>query len=486
MARHSPDIFSTVPGFHYIFCAGRRQRSVARSIPNSSKVAGVMILGVIMVAVPALAEDLRVCQDPKNAISISQSNLAPAAFDVHMEQDSSNSKAAVGVLHFYLRSDGAIKPQKVCATAHFADTRDEPQTVSVTLVSGANVTSQREDQNTSCVALTTPWKTFQERPFDLHMDVDQNLIPLSGSVSLSASGTSKEPVVPDTVLKKQNSQGRSSAGRQDPILTYGCTTSSKVLTRAVLLLPSITPSSLKVPLIGGVGVAVLYFLISMVILWQKKGLPMGGPQWSFTTSFATNFTVGTGLLTPFLGAGVLTDALHYMTRFHYVVLGILFAALLLLGPAFFSFFSIKRQVTNGDQTSMAPVGTVGLFLGTSALMIGAAVGQLLTVGFATAEVEFRGYINCTTLIVVLVLLLVAGAGTIASAIITIRFYLKQDPVKARQSIGHLQSIGQKIAGLRSGVEHYSAASELFTDRDRDAIDRAVEQHSPELRTWNMF
>lgn len=184
---------------------------------------------------------------------------------------------------------------------------------------------------------------------------------------------------------------------------------------------------------------------------------------------------------------MLTDALHYMTRFHYVVLGILFAALLLLGPAFFSFFSTKRQVTSGSgQTSTVPVGTVGLFLGTSALMIGAAVGQLLTVGFAIAEVEFRGYIDCSTLIVILILLFVAGAGTVACAIITIRFYLKQDSVKACQSIGHLQSIGHKIAGLRSGVERYSAASELFTEQDRDAIDRAVEQHQPKLRTWNMF
>lgn len=277
MARHSTGIFSTVPGFRYIFCAGRRQRSVARRIPDSSKVAGVMILGATMIAVPTLAEEFQVCQDPKNAISISQSNLAPAAFDVHMEQDSSNSKAAVGVLHFYLRSDGAIGPEKVCATAHFADTRDDPQTVSVTLASGANVTSQKEDQNTSCVAVTNPWKTFQEMPFDLHMNVDTNLIPLSGLVSLSARGTSKEPVVPDAALQKQNSQGQSNTGRQDPIPTHGCTTSSKVLTRSVMLLPSITPSSLKVPLVGGAGVAVLYFLISMGILWRKKGVPMGGP-----------------------------------------------------------------------------------------------------------------------------------------------------------------------------------------------------------------
>jgi uncharacterized membrane protein YciS (DUF1049 family) len=176
-----------------------------------------------------------------------------------------------------------------------------------------------------------------------------------------------------------------------------------------------------------------------------------------------------------------------MTKFHYVVLGILFAAILSLGPAFFSFFSTRRQITTeSGQASTASIGTLGLFLGTSALMIGAAVGQLITVGFAIAEVEFRGYIGCATMMAILVLLVVAGAGTIACAIITIRSYLKEDSKQARQSIDHLRSIGHKIAGLRSGVERYSSASELFNDKDGDAIDRVIERHQPELRTWNMF
>jgi hypothetical protein len=37
---------------------------------------------------------------------------------------------------------------------------------------------------------------------------------------------------------------------------------------------------------------------------------------------------------------VITDALHYLTKSHYVLLGLLFAALLLIAPALFSFFSL--------------------------------------------------------------------------------------------------------------------------------------------------
>jgi hypothetical protein len=487
MTQLATEIFSTVHGFGDFFGAAGRHRSLLRRILFPGKVACVTIMGFMMSAGPALSEDLPVCQDPKNAVSISQTNLTPSAVDVHMEQDQTGSKAAVGVLHFYLRSEGATEPHKICATAHFADTRGEPRTVAVTVGTETNVRSPNGDQNPSCVEFASPWKTFQEIPFDLHMSVDSTFIPLSGSVSLSSSGTSKEPSVPDPATRKGNLQRQVNGDGEPPITTHSCTTSSKVLTRSVMLLPSIRPSSLKFPLIGTFGTAIAYFLLSLVFLWNKRGQPMGGPQWNFSTSFATNFTVGTGLLTPLLGAGVLTDALHYMTKFHYVVLGILFAALLLLGPALFSFFSTKRQITTeSGQASTASVGTVGLFLATSALMIGAAVGQLVTVGFAIAEVEFSGYIGCATMMAILVLLAVAGAGTVACAIITIRTFLKQDSEQARQSIDQLRSIGHKVAGLRSGVERYSAASELFTDQDGKAIDRAIERHQPELHTWNMF
>jgi hypothetical protein len=467
--------------------SGPAERSLWCRMPFSNGIACVTILGFLISACPASSEELTACQDPKNAVSISQTNLAPTTVDIHMKQDPAGAKAAVGVLHLYLRNEGTTEPQQLCATAHFTDTRDEPQKVSVTLTPGKNVTSQNGDQNTSCVEFESPWKTFQEKPFDLHMSVDPDFIPLSGSISLTSNGTWKAPPVPDPAQQSANSQRQAGGGGPALNAPQSCASSSKVLARSVMLLPSIRASSLKYPLIGAFGTAIVYFLFSLVLLWTKLGELVGGPQWNFSTSFATNFTVGTGLLTPLLGAGVLTDSLHYMTKFHYIVLGILFAALLLLAPAFFSFFSTRRPITTeSGQASTASVGTVGLFLATSALMIGAAVGQLITVGFAIAEIEFRGYIGCATTVAIFVLLAGAGVGTIVCAVITIRSYLKQDPEKARQSIDHLRSIGHKIAGLRSGAERYSAASELFTDQDGNAIERVIERHQPELRTWNMF
>jgi hypothetical protein len=176
-----------------------------------------------------------------------------------------------------------------------------------------------------------------------------------------------------------------------------------------------------------------------------------------------------------------------MTRFHYVVLGILFAALLLLAPALFSYFSARRQITtDSGRASTASVGTVTLFLATSALMIGAAIGQLITVGFAIAEIEFRGYIGCATMIPILLLLAAAGFGTIVCAVTTIRSYLDQEAKKDSPAIQQLQSIGHKIAGIRSGAERDLTASEVFTDKDREAIDHVVQRNQPALRTWSMF
>lgn len=454
----------------------------------SDRIVSLTLMGLLTSACPASSKEPGPCQDAKNTVSISQINVAPASTDIHLKQDSADPKAVVGDLHLYLRNDGTAEPRRLCAIARFADTRDEPQQVSVRLTPGKSATSPNGDPNTSCVELgSSAWKTFEDKSFDVHMIVDPDLIPLSGSISLTADGIWNAPPAPAPAQEKANSQRRGAGNVPVSNSQQGCTSSSRVLARSVVLLPPISPAWLKYPLIGALGTAIGYYLISLMLLWSKRRYVVGGPQWNFSTSFATNFTVGTGLLTPLLGAGVLTDALHYMTKFHYIVLGILFAALLLLAPAFFSFFSKRRPITtDSGQASTAPVGTVGLFLATSAFMIGAAVGQLITVGFAIAEIEFRGYIDRVTMMVMLVLLAGAAVGTIVCAVSTIRSYLEQDPEKARQSIDHLRSVAHKIVGLRSGGERYSTTSELFTDQDENAIERVIERHPPELRTWNMF
>jgi hypothetical protein len=264
--------FLAVRGFGELVGVVERKLSLQRRLLFSNKVACAMALSLMISSRPASSEDLPVCLDAKNAVSISQTNVAPNAVDIHMEQDPAHLTSTVGVLHLYLRNEGATEPHRLCATAHFADTQDKPQKVSVTLTPGTSVASPNGDQNTACVEFAAPWTTFEEKPFDVAISVVPDFIPLSGSISLTSNGTWKAPPPPNAALQNGNSQNHTGAGGQAANLPHDCATSSKVLTRSVMLLPSITPSALKFPLLGAFFSAVLFFVVSLAWLWSERGV----------------------------------------------------------------------------------------------------------------------------------------------------------------------------------------------------------------------
>jgi hypothetical protein len=249
-------------------------------------------------------------------------------------------------------------------------------------------------ENASCLTIDPSWRAFQEIPFDLNLRADPSLIPLSGPINLSSTVNLREASAPELKVRLANAREPLSNALQPANSAAECISSSRLLTQSVILLPSSSSSWSKVPLLGAFAIALLYLLIALYVLRKSLAQSFGAPQWSFSTSFATNFTVGAGLLTPLLGANAITDELHYMTKLDYALLAILFAALLLLAPAIYWFFSRPRPgASEEDQASSAPEGSVGLFLATSALMIAAVLGQLITVGLAAAEIGFRGDIG---------------------------------------------------------------------------------------------
>lgn len=411
-----------------------------------------------------------------------------------MEKSPDNSKETEGIFRLDLRNEGPAEPDQFCATAYLTDTTGKPQDVDIALsqhlenkFSLENDPPLKYERNTACFNFEPSWGVFKEMQFDLHIRADSTLIPLSGPIALSSTETSKETSIPEPAARNGKTSKKAGGDRQSAKSIRDCVKSSKLLTQSVMLLPSTRTTWLELPLSGALAIALAYLLISLWVLRKKLEKPVGGPQWNFTTSFATNFTIGTGLLTPLIGTNVMTDALHYMTKFHYALLAILFAALLLLAPAVFSFFSTPRQITSSaGQTSTVSVGSVGLFLATSALMIGAVVGQLITVGLAIAEIKFRGYIGPAPEVVILCLLAVAGIGTIVSAVSTIRPYLTQKPDQVAPSVEHLRSIGHKFASLQPEAAFRSADSELFSDQDRNVIEHVVKGAQPEMRSWKMF
>jgi hypothetical protein len=183
----------------------------------------------------------------------------------------------------------------------------------------------------------------------------------------------------------------------------------------------------------------------------------------------------------------MTDRLHNMTKFHYGLLAIMFAALLILAPAIFTFFSIPQQTTTSTgQTSTESVGSVWLFLATSAIMICAVIGQLITVDFAIAEVRFQGYISFGPMVVIVVLLAVAGIGAIVSAGTTIWSYVGNGSEPAGVPTDHLRSIVDTFSSIPPDTALNSKVSGLFTDHERQTIENLVGLPKPGMRTWKMF
>src|SRR6202035_2919669 len=81
---------------------------------------------------------LPVCESPKNAVSISQASAAQANAQINIEKNPGNSKIVDGILHLYLRNDGPMQPDQLCASAHLSDGKDIPRTVLLSISSPGN------------------------------------------------------------------------------------------------------------------------------------------------------------------------------------------------------------------------------------------------------------------------------------------------------------------------------------------------------------
>jgi hypothetical protein len=120
------------------------------------------------------------------------------------------------------------------------------------------------------------------------------------------------------------------------------------------------------------------------------------------------------------------------------------------------------------------------------MMICGVIGQLITVGFAIAEVRFRGYINFASMAVIIGLLVIAGVGAIVSAIKTAGSYLGKRSEPAGLSSDHLRSIVEKFSSISPETAFARKGSDLFTPHERQTIENLVGGPKPGLQTWRMF
>jgi hypothetical protein len=452
------------------------------------QVAASIVLASIIFPLTSFAVDAPKCNLPANAVSISQPGAPQGATDVHIEDSVTETKSVYGVIHLDLRNDGPAPLSELCASVRLSNNDGSPLDASVALsVPNVKEGSVNFEPAKTCLKLASPWEGYQSSSFDLHLRTKADSVPASGFVLIDSAIQAKEaPTEQGTTTKATRSQHAPSPPSQS-VKPIDCVSHAKPLARSVNLLPPKDPGGLRLPLYGGLIIGLIYLGFSLPNLWHWHRRLMGGPQWSFGTSFATNFTVGTGLLSLVLGGSVITDALRYMTKTHYVVLSLMFAAILLIAPALFTFFSRPHKFPSASGPSvMAPAGPVWLFVLTSTLMVGAVVGQLFTVGLAMDEVRFRGYLSNGAFLLFALLLVVAGIGAFVSATRVVPSYFKQmDKPEEKQFVRQLESFKKRVTSLRGDVAALAPGQETLNDQDDNLLDHLIarEQMPPK---WNMF
>jgi len=435
------------------------------------------------------AADVVACQLPVHTVSLSQPGAPQGVTEVHMDNSAGDEKLVTGVVHLDLRNDGPVPVSELCASVHLSNSHGTPQDATVALsFPHAKQESVKLEQSRACLTLSTPWPGYQDASFDVRVQISSVSIPLTGVVLIDATGHASEPPSPSEASTRAAGPRRPTNPPASPPAPIDCVSHAKPLTRSINLLPSRAPCSLYLPLYGGLVVGLIYLGYTLCHFKRKGwlGRPMGGPQWSFGTSFATNFTVGTGLLSLVLGGSVITDALHYMTKTHYVVLTLLFAAVLLIAPALFTFFSTPHECPSTLRPEViAPAAPVWFFLLTSALMVGAVIGQLITVGLAMDEVRFRGYLSWGTFLVFIVLLGAAGVGAFFAAVGVVPASFQEKGVPKEQVVQQLNTLRNRVAAIHRHVDSFAPGQEPLDDQDMILLERLIarEQAPPK---WTMF
>lgn len=452
------------------------------------QVGAAIVFASIIFPLTSFAVDSPTCKLEANVVSISQPSVPQGATDVHIEDSVTETKSVHAVIHLDLRNDGPAPLSELCASVHLSNNDGSPLDASVALsVPNVKEGSVNFEPAKTCLKLAPPWQGYQSGLFDLHLRTKADSVPASGFVLIDSAIQAKEPPPKQGTTTNATQSQHAPPPPNQPVKTIDCVSHAKPLARSVNLLPSKHPCGVHLPLYGGLIIGFIYLAYSLFTLrkWHRK--LMGGPQWSFGTSFATNFTVGTGLLSLVLGGSVITDALHYMTKTHYVVLSLTFAAILLIAPALFTFFATPQKFPSASGPSvMAPAGPVWLFVLTSTLMVGAVVGQLFTVGFAMDEVRFRGYLSNGAFLLFAILLVVAGIGAFVSATGVVPSYFKQkDKPEEAQFVQQLESFKKRVTSLRGDVAALAPGQETLNDQDDNLLDHLIarEQTPPK---WIMF
>jgi len=120
---------------------------------------------------------------------------------------------------------------------------------------------------------------------------------------------------------------------------------------------------------------------------------MGGVNWSFERSWGANVTLGSALLMTLLGLTMFPERPYLMTKASYSLLQILFGALVSMAPLAYNLIRREVQVNKIGTPQVEVQGYVITFLLAGALVLWAAIGQVVTLSAVAEELIFVGVLD---------------------------------------------------------------------------------------------
>ena len=322
--------------------------------------------------------------------------------------------------HVYARNDSGFPLSRWCARGYFIDYLDRPQKVRLSLNGG------QQSTDSVCIPLTVDAGLIHD--FTLSIEADQNALPISGLVTLQASGiTEKQRGSEDRKHEAVPLRGTGGHATQEP--DKRCIAFSKEVSQNVVLASAQSTSHagemiLLASLIGG------SFLVGC--LWRFRHelmAPMGASQWSFSSSAATNLTFVGSLLGMVLVSSSIPDFPRQMSKQSFVILSVLFAVLAGLAPLLYN-FCCKPVGTNSTNSQLVDFeGWVWLFLLADGLTIWAVCGQLGTLGLLFNEFAMRQLISNVTAVCAWLLAVAVGIALLIYCFRTARFYVEEHPAR---------------------------------------------------------
>jgi hypothetical protein len=155
-----------------------------------------------------------------------------------------------------------------------------------------------------------------------------------------------------------------------------------------------------------------------MLVRDKLTRRMGSPKWDFASSWATNITLGGGLLGGILAFSLFPDYGHFIDKSNYLAASLVFPVLAGLAPQTYNIFR-KPADDRTDPTGMQLQGFVLSFVIAAALTAWAAIGQSVVTALAIGELYCSGYLDAWLSGPVVVLLILLSLGLAVYVVSTV-------------------------------------------------------------------